>query len=193
MANERELEGLGMSLLSPYSAEIMESGIFYKGGLKGKKLEVSGPPQYQIFSISNFDKLVENLSMKVMTFEEVAAIQAEKKIIENKFEKVKQDFLKLEENLKLHLGSGAATKIEKMRGEIMSWKHDILKKIVSTPISPLGFELAAQLASFVPDAPDLIIAKRTNDLLEALGKEPISSRTLKSKISKLRKRPEKKV
>jgi hypothetical protein len=87
--DEEYFEDLRMSQLSPYSVKIMESGIFYKGGLKGKKLAVAGPPDYQFFPISNLDKLIEILSMDIKTIKEVGGTQGQKKIIEKEFERLK--------------------------------------------------------------------------------------------------------
>ena len=152
-----EIEELRKTMLTPYIVKIMESGIFYKGGLKGKKLTVAGPPDYKVLPISNLDGLIEILSIDIKTFKEIGGTQGQKKIIENEFERLKQDFLKLQERLKFHLGTRAASKAKKMQEQIIFWKGEILKKLVS---SHPGLDLATHILNFVPDAPDLTIADR---------------------------------
>jgi hypothetical protein len=44
------------------STTILESGIFRKGGLKGKKLSVSGPPDYLVYPILDLKDLIEFLT-----------------------------------------------------------------------------------------------------------------------------------
>jgi hypothetical protein len=162
---------------------IMESGIFHKGGLKGKVLPVSGRgAHYKVWPISNLEELLARLT-------EVVTVSAEpeenvRKYVSRSFDNLLKEFDKLIPIASL--GRIRKTTIEKVKNELADWKEKTIKKIPKFK-TKIALEIAENLIAHLPSkTPDLTIAERTNELLVAFGKPAMKVRTLTGKIAKLR-------
>jgi hypothetical protein len=179
------------------SIRIMQSGIFHKGGLKGKKLTVSGPPNYLVYPIFHLKILIDFLSGDFGQFEFYDGREKEFLKIEKDFDYLIREFDRKFDRISPYLKEYKITKGSeiKLRNQLVAWKEKLLKKkndkgprivlgkAYYPPKHSIEIYITYRLASFVPDAPALTITNRANDLLEYLGKKRGNSRTLRSIVA----------
>jgi hypothetical protein len=165
--------------------KIMESGIFHKGGLKGKIIQQSQSGQvfkYQVWPISNLVELLTELTsiMKVLAGPEKKV----KELVSGYFDNLLKAFVT--PAALARLGGVRKETIEKMKKELAGWKEKTNKKIPKFK-EKIALEIAETLiAHLPPKTPDLTIAERANELLAAFGKEGTKVETLRKMIAKKR-------
>jgi hypothetical protein len=168
--------------------KIMESGIFHKGGVKGKVLPVSGRGiHYKVWPISNLGELLASLT-STMT----VSAEPEKNVrefVSDCFDNLLMAFDKASPIARL--GGIRKPTIEKIKRELAGWKNKTISRIPKfnqyKDKGRIALKIAETLiAHLPPKTPDSIIAERTNELLTAFGKEGMAIRTLTGKIAKLR-------
>jgi hypothetical protein len=179
------------------SIKIMESGVLHKGGLKGKKLTVSGPPDYLVYLILDLKELIDLLAKDFSAFEFHADRKKEFSRIESRFSCLLNDFDRISPYLKEYKITRGSE--NKLRNQLVTWKNKLLEKSNAKgpiilagqayypPEHSLESYIAYQIAYFVPDAPSLTIAHRANDLLKHMGKEQVSCRTLRYIVGEYKK------
>jgi hypothetical protein len=174
---------------------IMESGIFVKGGLKGKKLPVAGPPQYYVHQILELEKLVKGIALSLWAFK-TEDIEAFKRKATGSFDRLieafdevapyAQEFAKIQERV-----------IHNRQAELGKWKTQALITLENTSFDYQyywkinGPKVAKFIAALIlynsPDASDWTIADRVNELFYAFGKTKVNFETLRKAVAKLRK------
>jgi hypothetical protein len=174
---------------------IMESGIFFKGGLKGKKLPVSGPPQYYVHQILELEKLVKGIALSLWAFK-TQDIEVIKRKAADSFDRLigafdevapyAQEFAMVQERV-----------IHNRQAESEKWKNQALKTLENTSFDYQhywkinGPKIARFIAALIlynsPDASDWTIAARVNELFYAFGKTKVNFETLRKVVAKLRK------
>lgn len=178
--------------------KIMESGIFHKGCLKGKKLTVSGPPDYLTYPILDLEKLIGHLSYSFSRFNFYDRKISVRERLERDFDILLRLFDKIMPYLKEYkIAKGSEIKV---KNQLIIWRNKLIKKfndnvpliygeeVFHPPEYSLEDYIADCLAWFVPEAPALRLAKRTNDLLHYMGKNRVNERTLRHFISRQKKR-----
>ena len=167
--------------------KIMESGIFYKGGLKGKvllKTTKGRVIQWRVWSISNLGELLSKLTA-VMT----VATESEKKVkeyISGCFDSLLKAFDGVFPLARL--GGVRKLTLEKMEKELEGWKKKTINKI-PTSKKKIAPEIAETLiAHLPPKTPDLTIAERIKELMAAFNQESGKIRTLTKMIADKRKK-----
>lgn len=170
-------------LLFKNQIKIMESGIFHKGGLKGKVLPVSGRgTHHKVWLISNLGELLAKLT-SIMT------VSAEpdknvKEFVSGYFDNLLKAFDKTAPLARL--GGVRKPTLEKMRTDLEGWKKKTIKKIPAFK-KKTALEIAETLIPHLPpQTPYLTIAERANELLAAFDKEGITANTLRKTVAKMR-------
>jgi hypothetical protein len=134
--------------------------------------------------------LIETLAKNIYWVEYFTENKKEK--IENEFNQFLEQFIALTRYLRTALSKRDVKMADKIESQIISWKDKLLEKVGSPPSSYIYYDfpemnVAAPLAFHVPTAPALTIANRTSDLIMVFGKKTVSCRTLRQKITFLRR------
>jgi hypothetical protein len=174
--------------LREFSIKIMESGIFHKGGLKGKKLAVSGPPDFRHYKILNLEILVNILSQNIRRREEgnyPVLYEGDFNRLLKKLAECEGELEKMEE----YTGKTVLQDLRSIRTKLIARQNNILKKANPGSKTSLAMIFLCEMSLFVPKSPALNIAERANELLKVLGKKSVSKRTLTDQISRLKDDP----
>jgi hypothetical protein len=167
--------------------KIMESGIFYKGGLKGKILkqtQLGTVIDYKVLHVSTMPNLLDKLNFIMISSAEFKKEEIVRQFISEYFNNLLNAF---DEVAPIARRAGVRKRtIEKIREELAGWDEKAINKIPAFK-KKIAMEIAETLIAHLPSrTPDLTIAARTKELLAAFGKEGMAIRTLTGKIAKLR-------
>ena len=72
--------------------KVRESGIFHKGGLKGKKFAKTGPIDFQVWSISDLEALIGELAEKIVGFNQGIRLEAFQDELNNRIDSLIEAF-----------------------------------------------------------------------------------------------------
>jgi hypothetical protein len=185
---------LTVSKESPYKSieydnliKVMESGIFYKGGLKGKILLQTHSGQVKdrkVWPISNLKELLVKLAALM-----VATTDPEKNVkefVSGYFENLLKAF---DTPAALaRLGGIRKSSIDKTKQDLLNWKEKTIHKIPTFPKTAPN-EIAEILLAHLPTkTPDLTIAERIKELMAAFNQESGKIQTLRKMVAKMRKK-----
>ncbi len=165
---------------------IMDSGIFWRGQLKGRKLSTVGPVRYQTYPLEDIQHF---LSLLVEDYFESQPEQVE-------FEEVMRIFerdLRTIADAVIYAGA-PRRQVNKIHN---NWLEIFAEKVrkdgppwwwfkgyeSEEEIPPFHESLFGTLIFAAPNAPRYRIAKWVNSILKAFGKQPIKDRTLRNQIS----------
>jgi len=159
-------------IISPGRAElilrIMESGIFYRGGLRGGQLDFDGKI-FEVHHIQSLEDFVVEAVNSLDAFSYAKDIQGRENWIREEFKCIEKKFDKLLPTVRLYKGGRAAQKLERKRKELSLLQEDILQRHSKTPKLPdIKKDLAAIFHKYAK-APKVIIAERISDLLNYFG------------------------
>jgi hypothetical protein len=178
--------------------KITTSGIFYKGALKGKKLPVSGPPDYKIYEITNLRHFVRFIAVYLWewggieyTFEEIADLFDTLLNIFDRIAPFAQSIAKIKEK-RIY---------EDIGPELKKWRNLVLAHFASCQAETCGQSnqsinpdkyaaecIADHILRWVPEAPNWTIAERVNDLLRTMGRGEMNFETLRKYIDRERRK-----
>jgi hypothetical protein len=164
--------------------KIMESGIFYEGGLKGKILLQTHSGQVRnrkVWPISNLHDLLSELT-SVMTF----ATEGEEEVrgyVSADFDDLLIAFDRVAPLARL--GGIKKLTLEKRKQELEGWKEKTISKISISKkqIAPTIAEIL--ITHLPPKTPDLTIAERIKELMAAFNQESRKIRTLTDMVAKI--------
>lgn len=168
------------------SITIMESGIFHKGGLKGKKLTKAGPPDFIAYQIDNIYNFITWTAFGLQV-----SFQGEDEIREL-MDKAFNDILEPFEAaapIMILIGGVQNKSVDTVRNTLKKWKAKTLTKLIEREkwmaekgksAKLFGSGQFKHFSSHIPDAPPNLIATRISELLKLFGKE-ISAETLRRK------------
>jgi hypothetical protein len=197
---EQHLEEYRQELLNPsqplsqweetmrqLALSIIDSGIFCKGELKGKKLPSKGrKAQYKTFPVDNLGHLVKLLVDNCLeTTPEPVDVEEALEDFDNSFKLIAHS---------VHHAGVSWREIKKVWKE---WREKLAIKIQSgshpwwwygkgepeEEPRPLFERLFPTLLFAAPKAPHARIAEWVNTILKALGERPVSDRTIRKYIS----------
>ncbi|MEW6386327.1 MAG: hypothetical protein AB1491_02265 [Thermodesulfobacteriota bacterium] len=182
--------------LLPYAINIMESGIFYKGKLKGRKIS----NQYRLYNIDNLEALVlgaviiidealyGHLKLPSSPSSEIRREYEAGNVSEDVYDwffddEETQDLKTLlfhydnVSEIILAYKGARPEKVIKIREELESMVSNTIRKM---PISPSRFPICLTLLlglfkKFVPDAPKQTIAARVQDVLTILKEDSLKN------------------
>jgi hypothetical protein len=165
--------------------KILESGIFYIGGIKGKVLERTQLGRirgWQVWPISNLDELLDKLA-DVMT---VAMEGETKEYVSSRFDNLLNAYNSLAPLVRL--GGVRKETLKKRRKELEGWKKQTINKL-PTSIKKIAPEIAETLIAHLPPrTPDLTIAERIKELMAAFNQEGGKIETLRKMVADKRKK-----
>jgi hypothetical protein len=192
--------------------KVRESGIFHKGGLKGKKLAKTGPIDFQVWSISDLDSLIWQLVESIGGFSQEIRLEPFQDELNNRIDSLLEAFDRASPVL---YGFGKVNEghLQEIREKIGKWinkakagisNHDIhIPVLIADPGNPLFYcapdkkienDIAYTLIKYIPDnVPDLTVAHRVNDLLVTFGKPQAKIETLRKIIGDYRHHPNEKL
>jgi hypothetical protein len=168
----------------PNQIKVMESGIFYKGGLKGKALTLAGKRSYKVWPILDLKELTVKLGL-AMTMKEDMATQAVVDTVSGYFDNLLNALAQAAPLARL--GKVRQEAIKQTKAVIEGWKDKTIKNIqIPSQMKQPDIIAGILIVHLPPGIPDLTIAARVNDLLGAFGLEKVETDTLRRKIAKLR-------
>jgi hypothetical protein len=165
---------------------IMESGIFHKGGLKGKKLAKAGHPDFITYPIDNLYNFIIGIAFGLQLMDR--GEEDLRKLIDEAF----NDIFKLFEAaapIVILIGGVRRKSVDAVRKTLNEWKEKTSNRLVEREkeMAEKGKSdklfASGQFKHFtrhIPDASPNLIATRVSELLYLFGKE-ISPETLRRK------------
>ena len=154
--------------LSKYCVKIMESGIFYKGGLKGTTLDMYDR-DLEVHTIDALLDFVLEVASNLQTFIDTKDIQGRERWIREQFESLEKQFNRLLSTVRVYKGGRAAQIVENNRKDMLKLQEDILQRPNKTPkLQDIKMDITIIFHKFVK-APKMIIAERVSDLLNYFG------------------------
>jgi hypothetical protein len=164
---------------------VMESGIFYKGGLKGKILlqtQSGKVKDRKVWPISNLKELLLKLTavMGATTDPEKNV----KEFVSGYFANLLKAFDRAAPLARL--GGVRKSSIDKTKKVLLTWKEDTIKKIPTFPKTATNEIAEILLAHLPPKTPDLTIAERIKELMAAFNQEGGKIQTLRKMVAKMR-------
>jgi hypothetical protein len=165
----------------------MESGIFYKGGVKGRIISktITGKVINQkTWDISNLKELLFKLTavMGATTDPEKNV----KEFVSGYFENLLQAFDRAAPLARL--GGVRKSSIDKTKKVLLTWKEDTIKKIPTFPKTAPNEIAEILLAHLPPNTPHLTIADRIEELMAAFNQEGGKIETLRKMVADKRKK-----
>ena len=168
----------------PNQIKVMESGIFYKGGLKGKALTLAGKRSYKVWPILDLKELTVKLGL-AMTMKDDMATKAVVDTVSGYFDNLLNALAQAAPLARL--GKVRQEAIKQTKAVIEGWKDKTIKNIqIPSQMKQPDIIAGILIVHLPPGIPDLTIAARVNDLLGAFGLEKVETDTLRRKIAKLR-------
>jgi hypothetical protein len=165
--------------------KIMESGIFHKGGLKGKVLlqtQSGRVKEWKVCPISNLSELLYKLTSVITISTEGDKIV--KEYVSGDFDNLLKAFDGVTPLARL--GGVKKLTLEKMKKELERWKKKTISKI-PTSKKKIAPEIAETLIVHLsPKTPDLTIAERIKELMAAFNQESRKIRTLTNMVAEIR-------
>lgn len=167
--------------------KIMESGIFYKGGLKGKVLlqtQLGRVTEWQVWPISNLDELLSKLTVTM-----IAATEHEKTMKEHVSGKLDNLLIAFDGAAPILRWVGVRkSSRDKMKQDLLNWNKKPIPKKFTFPKTTPNKIAKILLAYLPPKTPDLTIANRINELMAAFNQEESKIETLRRKVGDMRKK-----
>jgi len=166
--------------------KILESGIFFKGGLKGKILLQTQSGQVKdrkVWPISNLKELLVKLTAVMGTTTDPE--KNVKDFVSGYFENLLKAFDRAAPLARL--GGVRKSSIDKTKKVLLNWKEDTIKKIPAFPKTAPNEIAEILLAHLPPQTPVLTIAERIKELLAAFNQESRKIRTLTNMVADKRK------
>ncbi len=174
---------------------IMESGIFHKGGLKGKKLAKAGPPGYKTYPIDNIYKFITWIAYGLQMTDR--GEDDLRKMMDKAFNDIFKPFDAVAPIVVL-IGRVRSESIDAVKKTLMEWKEKTSNKLVArekkmaeTGKSDKLFA-SGQFEHFtrhIPDAPPNLIATRVSELLYIAGKKSFPETLRRRKTTRNTKVP----
>lgn len=167
--------------------KVMESGIFYKGGLKGKVLlqtQQGRVIEWQVWPILNLRELLLKLTSVITVETEPEKIV--KEFVSGYFDNLLKAFDSAAPLARL--GGVRKSSIDKTKKVLLNWKEDTIQKIPTFPKTAPN-EIAEILLAHLPsNTPQLTIANRINELMGAFNQEGGKIETLRKMVADKRKK-----
>ncbi len=177
---QEDLLALPDSDLKRFSLAILDSGIFWRGGLKGKRAQIrkQGYVTYPIKDLGGLiAKLVNahlarlNLNIYEIRERQLRWAMAGKLPYDLLFQDAKTLGVANQAEIDRICQNGLIQDLEDLADKVMDAYNEILQK-------PLPLSLAMILHTYAPSAPPARLADWVNKVLKALGQDPIPDRTL---------------
>jgi len=175
---------------APTAIKIMESGIFYEGGLRSS-LEVSvvsGKACYDSYSIRNLEEFVYALAMFFDVIEKQLSLSQQQSIIDGEFQKADRSIERLIPIVSQLRGKRNSNRLKRVQEELADIRDRILNERDTTPRHPNSNvkQAVAELFARHINAPDKIIADRVSELLTSFeiktGSESIRKKLHKRRV-----------
>jgi len=192
--------------------KVRDSGIFHKGGLKGKKLAKTGPIDFQVWAISDLEELIDDLAKKIVGFSQWIKLKAFQDDLNSRIDSLIEAF---DQAYPVLYGFGNVNDghLQEIRDKIVEWinrakvgisNHDPhIPILIDDPTNPLFYlasdkkienDIAYTLIKYISDeVPDLTVAHRVNNLLAIFGKPQAKIETLRKTIRDYRHHPDEKL
>jgi hypothetical protein len=155
--------------------QIMESGIFREGKLKGRK--ISG--KYRLYPIENIKELIIEV---VKILNGLESLKEREQTVDQQFDSILNEYDKLSK-IVLECKGIRPEKVKAIRDDLAVMKNRTLMKLI--PISSLPPEIMPSLIAifkkYVPTAPNQTIAARISELLKTAGFD-VKQETIRKKL-----------
>ncbi len=172
---------------APTAIKIMESGIFFGGGLKGQSL---GKNRYEQYPISNLEGFVYGLAMIFDLLEKQFSSSDQQSIIEAEFQTMNRSIGCLIPVVRRLHGKRNSNRLLRVQKEFADIRDNILHETgtaLKRPNSNIKQLVAELFEKFVNTAPKTIIADSASELLTHFGINAGSS-SIRKKLRKSRNR-----
>lgn len=165
---------------------IMESSIFHKGGLKGRRLAKAGPPDFVTYPIEGLYDFIIGIVIGLQVTDQ--GEDEIRELIDKEFQNILSPFNAVVP-LVIFLGGAQKRSVYNVRNTLKEWKEKTFTKLVKRVkemaekgknVKLFASGLMKHFTSHVPDAPRNLRATRISELLRLFSKE-ISRETLRRK------------